>query len=344
MSESEGYQNHHPSGCRGCPLDKTGRGFCLGAGDPQKAKYAVILEAPGSQEISFTLTPNAHRSFLSTKEECEEEIATRQRDYPELSNGSIRTGVPAVGPTGLALQHWIWGKVGIRREDVFIDNTIRCLPPKGKSGQPYPTGETRKAAEQHCRQYDRIASFRPDTTVFSLHPAGILREITPLPLAIKDFEKVRDFTAQGRRVLVLLGGKATSAFARYGSNIGRWRGHFAALPKGWAENYKAVFEFKKKERKKKEVKLDEWGNPVAVQKRSKKKTVLQEELRENQSPSTGVQSDSSSNQEIKKVRKRAKRKVCCGASKTCTIKSSGVCSEELCKHSSVQPTDKASGV
>jgi uracil-DNA glycosylase len=253
MSESEGYQNHHPSGCRGCPLDKTGKGFVLGCGDPAKAKFLVVLEAPGSQEISFTLTPNAHRSFLSTKEECEEEISIRQRDYPELSNGSIRTGVPAVGPTGLALQHWIWGKVGIRREDVFIDNTIRCLPPKGKSGTPYPTGDSKKAAEQHCRQYDRIGAFRPDTVVLGLHPSGILREITPLPLAIKDFEKVRDFTAQGRRVLALLGGKAAAAFMRYASNVTKWRGHYAALPENWSETYKEAFAYTGKQKKTKKV-------------------------------------------------------------------------------------------
>jgi uracil-DNA glycosylase len=242
-----------PDSCAGCPLYETGKGFVLGCGNPQTAKYAVILESPGQQEVQFTLTPNAHRSFLSTKEECEEEIATRQRDYPELSNGSIRTGVPAVGSTGLALQHWIWGKVGIRREDVFIDNTIRCLPPKGKSGAAYPTGETKKAAEQHCRQYDRIHRFRPDTVVFSLHPAGILREITPLPLAIKDFEKVRDFTQHGRRVLTLLGGKSTQAFMRYGSNITKWRGHYAALAENWAETYKEAFAYQGKTKRAKKV-------------------------------------------------------------------------------------------
>ena len=237
------YENHHPEGCRGCPLDKTGRGFCLGVGDPTKAKYTVILEAPGPQEIQFQITPNPKRAFLSTKEECDKEIEIRNRDYPGLSNGSIRVGVPAVGPTGLALQFWIWAKVGIRREEVFIDNTIRCLPPKGKSGAAYPTGEDRKAAELHCRQYDRIQSFRPDTVVFSLHPAGILREITPLPLAIKDFEKVRDFTSQGRRVLTLLGGKSTAAFMRYGSNVTKWRSHYAALAADWCDTYRALFEF-----------------------------------------------------------------------------------------------------
>jgi len=244
----EGYQNHHPPGCRGCPLDKIAKGFCLGSGDPQKAKYAVILEAPGRDEVQIELKPNPNRAFLKTAEECERELGVRRRDYPGMLEKFLRLGAPVCGQTGLALQFWIFPKVGITREQVYFDNTIRCLPPKSKSGAQYPTGEIKKAAELACRQYDRIGQFRPDTVVFSLHPAGLLREITPLPLAIKDFEKVRDFTSQGRRVLALLGGKATSAFARYGSNVTRWRGHYAALAADWSFTYKSLFEYAKKAR------------------------------------------------------------------------------------------------
>jgi uracil-DNA glycosylase len=274
------YESHKPPSCEGCPLHKSGRGFVLGCGDPAKAKYAIILEAPGSQEVQFTLTPNAKRSFLATQEECDEEVRIRQRNYPGLTNGAIRTGVPAVGPTGLALQFWILQRVGIRREDCFIDNTIRCLPPRSKSGVQYPTGEDRKAAELHCRRYDRISAFAPDTLVFGLHPAGLLREITPLPLAIKDFEKVRDFAQQGRRVLVLLGGKATTAFARYGANIGKWRGHFQALAAGWAETYKEAFAFVAKGKRKKKMTEDMWGIPESVEKKIKERETRPAELTE----------------------------------------------------------------
>jgi uracil-DNA glycosylase len=242
-----------PDSCKGCPLYGVSRGFVLGSGSPEKAKYCIVLEAPGQQEIQFTIAPNPHRSFLRTQEECDEEIATRKRDYPDLTNGSTRNGVPVVGPTGLAFESWILRRVGIRRDECFIDNTIRCLPPKSKSGAQYPTGEAKKAAELHCRRYDRIAMFRPDTVIFGLHPAGILREITPLPLAIKDFEKVRDFTNQGRRVLALLGGKSTSAFMRYGSNVTKWRGHYSALPPDWSETYRQRFEYTKKTKRAKKV-------------------------------------------------------------------------------------------
>jgi len=42
------------------------RGFVLGAGAPEKAKYMCILEAPGKDELSFGLNPNPKRSFLQT--------------------------------------------------------------------------------------------------------------------------------------------------------------------------------------------------------------------------------------------------------------------------------------
>jgi uracil-DNA glycosylase len=247
------YSNHHPAGCSGCSLNELGRGFVLGCNDPTKARYMCVLEAPGKEELSFGLNPNPKRSFLSTQAECNQELATRKRDYPELTNGHIRYGVPVVGATGLALIYWIWKKVGISRDEVFLDNTLRCLPPKAKSGAAYPTGEAKKIAEQHCRQYDRIYLFKPDTVVLTIHPASILREATPLPLCIKDWEKVRDFTIQGRRVLVLVGGKAAQAFLGYAGNSTRWRGHYATLESNWHETYKAQFDFSRKQKKTKKI-------------------------------------------------------------------------------------------
>ncbi len=223
-----------PKSCEGCPCFGKSKGFVLGSGDPKTAKYAVVLESPGIQEISYRANP--------------EEVAIRRRDYPEMDERWLKLGVPIVGPTGNALEWWVWPRLGIKREDCYIDNTIRCLAPKGKNGEQYPKGEERKAAELHCRQYDRIGKFAPDTAVVSIHPASILREITPLPLLVKDFEKVRDFTAQGRRVLTLLGGKAAHAYLRYASNVTRWRGTYQAFGGDWSDTYKSLFEYTRKKK------------------------------------------------------------------------------------------------
>lgn len=268
-----------PKSCfdSGCPLAGVGRGFVLGTGDPEKARYAVVLEAPGRDEVQFELRPNPNRQFLTTQAEIDKELAVRRRDYPELDERWLRVGAPVVGQTGGALMWWIWPKVGIRREECYIDNTIRCLPPKIKDKQ-YPTGTTKKEAERCCRQYDRIGKFNPDTVVFSLHPAGILREITPLPLVIKDFEKIRDFTNQGRRVLALLGGRATAAFARYGSNVTKWRGHYQTLAADWSQTYKTIFEFAKKTRKKLTTEDNFFNIPGVVLAKARKKAERPEEL------------------------------------------------------------------
>lgn len=187
---------------------------------------------------------------MATQAEVEKELETRRRDYPDVPEQFLRVGLPIVGQTGSAAQYWLWPRAGIRREECFVDNTIRCLPPASKSGAAYPTGEEKKGAEKWCRQYDRIDKFRPTAVVLSLHPASILRDVVPLPVVIKDMEKVRDFTAQGEKVLALMGGKAAHAFLRYGSNSTRWRGHYEILGKDWPDTYKALFEYQAKRKKK----------------------------------------------------------------------------------------------
>lgn len=187
-----------------------------------------------------------------------------------------------VGQNGAALFGWILPKAGIKRnEQTYLDHTLRCQAPKNSQGANYPTGDIKKGAERACRMWDRLDKYKPDTIVFGLHPAGILREITPLPLGVKDAEKVRDFTAAGRHVLALLGGKAAQAFARYGSNISKWRGHYFTLASTWIETYKQLFDYvaKGKTRKKKVNTDDDLFNvPASVQKRAQEKATRPEEL------------------------------------------------------------------
>lgn len=243
------YSHQKPPQCEGCPLHQKGRGFVLGCGDPLYARYAFTFEAPGHQEVAFRIAPQAGRAFMATQAEVEKELETRRRDYPNVPEQFLRTGLPIVGQTGSAFQFWLAPRAGIRREECFVDNTIRCLVPPSKSGAAYPTGEEKKGAEKWCRQYDRIDKFRPTAIVLSLHPASILRDVIPLPVVIKDMEKVRDFTSAGHKVLALMGGKAAHAFLRYGSNSTRWRGHYELIGKDWPDTYKSQFDYKAKRKK-----------------------------------------------------------------------------------------------
>lgn len=235
--------------CKCNAFKSKGRGFVLGSGDPNSAKYMFVFEAPGRDEVGFRLTPVEGRSFFSTQTQVNEELARRKVSYPLIDVKYLKSGAPIVGATGVELEMWGFPKAGIQRDELFIDNTLRCLPPKGAKGA-YPTGEEKKKAELCCRQYDRFHQFKPDVALVQLHPAGILREITPLPLQVADLQKVRDFQKAGFRPLVLLGGKAAQAFLRYGENVTKWRGHYQWLKDTWTQTYRGLFAFKEKVKRK----------------------------------------------------------------------------------------------
>lgn len=283
-----------PPTCEGCSLHGIGRGFVPDSGNFETAKYLLCFEAPGQQEIIFQLRPIARRGFFETQQECDAEIARRRKAMPDVPINFLRQGAPIVGPTGFATQRWILDRVGIKRSDCAIMNVLRCLPPRGKTGDPYPTGEARKIAEAHCRRYDRVAEFNPNTTVVTLHPASVIREVTPLPLVVKDMEKVRDFTVQGRKVMTLLGGKAAHAFLGYAQNVTRWRGDYTSLDFNWYCDVVSRL-------------TDAIRRPRKAKKTTKK--ALSQESGISESSSEGIQSDSSLDSKIKKTRKRKTKEI-----------------------------------
>lgn len=105
--------NRKPEGCKGCALQTRGHGYCDHSPLVKKPKLLIQGEAPGKNEML--------------------------------------SGQPFVGKAGDCL----WGllrSVGLNKEDVIVDNTIRCLM-GGVSGK-YPTGKAKLEAEKQCRQYD----------------------------------------------------------------------------------------------------------------------------------------------------------------------------------------------
>jgi hypothetical protein len=137
----------------GCPLAHIGKRFVLGSGDPTHASVAVGLEAPGGDEIVYDLL-DPEPGGVFTPEECAAEIAVRRRDYPNLPRRFLTRGVALVGKSAFELMQWALPPVGLKRRDLFIDNTLRCLPPRNGDSN-YPKGAVRKRAEACCRHYDR---------------------------------------------------------------------------------------------------------------------------------------------------------------------------------------------
>jgi uracil-DNA glycosylase len=251
-----------------------GKGFVLGSGDPATAKLAICLEAPGNEELGFTILPPvgfSPRRFLNTTEDGKRELELRRRDYPQLEEKWLRTGAPVVGMSGHQLFDWILKST--RREDVFIDNVLRCLPPKrANSDEHYPKGDERKQSEACCRQWDRFAAMKPDVAVVSLHPASLLRDTTPLELQAKDFQKARDFVSQGHAVVVLAGGKSAKLWLGARENTTFWRGDYALLSDGLPRVKFARADEVKKGKKAKAPKLTPEEKKVRVaEKRAEKK-------------------------------------------------------------------------
>ncbi len=213
-----------PAGCRPCPLFSKGKGFCLGWGNPKTAMLALNLETPANNEISHLLDPADKMDNA--------EITRRMNAFPNLERKHVNKGIPIVGRSGWLVDQWILRAAGIRRHELFLDNTLRCFPPKGKNDSHYPIGEERKEAERICRQYDRWEEFKPEIAVISMHPASLLRDPSPLSLIVEDFKKMRDFAKQGFKVIGLLGGKSAKQFLKYGETVTRFRGHYQYLKGG----------------------------------------------------------------------------------------------------------------
>src|SRR5579859_6199033 len=145
-------------------------GFVLGSGDPKTAKIGLMLEAPGREELTYAVS--------------DAELERRRRAFPNLGDEWLRKGQPVVGKAGATLWQWGLAPVQITPHSSFVDNGLRCLPPKIGNSQ-YPTGDVRKRAEACCRQYDRWEEFRPTVSLVNIHPAAIARDVTPLPLMVR---------------------------------------------------------------------------------------------------------------------------------------------------------------
>lgn len=190
-----------------CPLAGKAQGFVLGVGDPERAKFSILLEAPWRQEVVWRLDDPV-------------ELARRKKAYPDIPIEFLTRGAPAV-ESGPELFGWALGALGVRREQVFVDSTLRCALSLRKP--EYPTGPERKRAEACCRQYDRLHA---DIAFINLQPNAVSREPTPLPLQVHTFRKAVDCATQGKRAVVLCGGKAADVWCGASRNPTTWIGHY----------------------------------------------------------------------------------------------------------------------
>ena len=164
-------------GCRRCPLCAGRSTIVFGTGNP-RARLMFVGEGPGVDED--------------------------------------RQGEPFVGAAGKRLNQWI-GRIGLRREDVYIANIVKCRPPGNRV--PFPD-EAKACLPYLVRQ---IRAIRPDVictlgatalnhllgieeritrvrgrwrelegvpVLPTYHPAFILRNAAREPEVFEDFEAI----------------------------------------------------------------------------------------------------------------------------------------------------------
>jgi DNA polymerase len=163
--------------CGRCPLCSGRRTIVFGTGNP-RARLMFVGEGPGVDED--------------------------------------RQGEPFVGAAGKRLNQWI-GRIGLRREDVYIANVVKCRPPENrvpfpdeaKACLPYLVRQIRAirpevictlgatalahllgAEERITRARGRWHSFEGIPVLPTYHPAFILRNAAREPEVHEDFEAI----------------------------------------------------------------------------------------------------------------------------------------------------------
>ena len=181
----------------------------------------ILLESPGPEEPTFLVRDLMQGEF--------EESNRRHERYPFLEEKYCKIGAPVVGRSGQLLWRWLMQPMGLQRSDVAIFNTICCLPPRGAKGEfQYPKGAVRKRAEATCAQtwMQPLMEWDPEVAVVAMHPSALSRDIVPLPVVLRAIERAKKFALAGRRVLLLMGGKAAHHWLGYAENTTKWTCHY----------------------------------------------------------------------------------------------------------------------
>lgn len=112
--------------CRLCPLGETRKNIVFGSGNPH-ARVVLVGEAPGATEDEM--------------------------------------GLPFVGRAGELLDRMLQEQAGVRREDIFIANVLKCRPPGNRDPRPEEV--------EICSPYlrEQIRSIWPDVIMTMGNPA-----------------------------------------------------------------------------------------------------------------------------------------------------------------------------
>ena len=134
-------------------------------------------------------------------------------------------GIPLCGATGTQLQTRILNPLGLSREEIIVDNLIRCKP----HGNNFPEGKLRRNMIETCRQWDSVIDlYDPNVIIMAFHPTFALIYTNQAYSTWNAFSKALRLHREGYRSLVLMGQEAKETFLpQLPGSITAWDGkHF----------------------------------------------------------------------------------------------------------------------
>lgn len=95
-----------------------------------------------------------------------------------------RQGKPFIGASGRLLNEML-ASVGIRRDEVFITNTVKIRPTNSNGGNRPPTDEEKAASIPYLRKELRILGY-PPLVVLGKHAQGAMAHVSPAGTRLGD--------------------------------------------------------------------------------------------------------------------------------------------------------------
>ena len=132
---------------------------------------------------------------------------------------------PLCGTTGVELQNRVLTPLGIERDDVILDNLIRCKP----FANDFPVGDLGRDMVKHCGQWNTIIDlYDPDVVIMAFHPTFSLIYTNQAYSAVNAVKKALRLHEEGHRPFVAMGQKWKEClFPQLPGSITDWDGkHF----------------------------------------------------------------------------------------------------------------------
>lgn len=145
-------------------------------------------------------------------------------------------GWPLAGRTGEMFFEEFVEPLGHSREEVLIDNVLRCQPPRRGKTQTYPVGKERLEAEKACRHWDVLTqTWKPNIVGLTYHPASLFRDRQRTVLVEQAVKKAFRFAEIGFRPALLMGEHARDVYMPWlAGALKAWQNHWDEVsPSFW---------------------------------------------------------------------------------------------------------------